>query len=338
MISLDSINVGEYIVAKLLSPSKKIAGQVTRNYKGLATVECHTLQGTSDQYEFRDDTGVVLANLGETPMSGSLYGATVRVLHEQAESPRWGTISFFRELDDDEKGLLKGALKTSWARLKSMKLDTAIQLNYLSILEPKGKYAGMYKSNKDGSGILLHPKSFDADSVQIIMDHEVAHAIWFQTLSDSQKAQWVLLYEKYVVVSREQYEELESVLSYIRKHPMTLESYELYYSEDETALSILERIVGGLLALKFHDREEVDLFLQFCTDKSVRTSSIKEAWDQSTGVTSEMDESPITDYAMLNVKEMFAEAYCHHVNGTIKLPEDVLEVLHATIPVRKIKG
>lgn len=340
MAEMKPVEIGEILIVQDRETRKKFSGEVVGKHKNKLKIETVDNYGDCETHEVAiGESHNVLAYLGATPNSGSVYGCQVRKLYGQSEHKFWGVISFFRFMTDEEKDILKGALKSAQTNLKKLGLDKLIQLDNLVIQESKGRYAGMYKSDRHGAHILYHPKDIDPKFSRFLMDHELSHAIWYQLLQDKAKAQWVRLYTKYVEQTRTQDDTLAEIIDVIVAEARYLDEYQDLVSEIEDGNLWLDRIEYALMNMLLLTREDVDLYLWSSTKKE-RRKLLDRVMVSVSPLDSDFSEKfPISDYARKNVKEFFAEAYCHYISYPKRVPSDVEELLIETVPnIELIKG
>ena len=338
MQNQNPINIGEMLVLLDRSSNRKHCGQVVAKGNGGITIETVDAIGNTEELDFSIGTNLrVLANLGEIAPTGTVYGCQVRKLYSNANHEFWGRVSIMRVLSDDEKEALKSAMLASYKTIKHIGLSNVINLDNFIVSEAKGKWAGMYKSDKKGNHIFLHPKDISKSTSKYIVDHELAHAIWFQTISDIKQAKWVQLYTKFTKRVATPDETLSEVIDIVSESAQYLDDYRELVSEIEYGVEWFYNLVGALLGMHLFHVRDLNLYLWSISNKK-RRAELERAALNLRHLYGEHKDHPISEYGSTNVGEMFAEAYAFYVNG-MPMHEDVVELLEETIPqIRNYKG
>lgn len=331
--------IGHMLAVQHMQTRKKFAGEIIAVHKNRLRLEVVNLYGDCETHDVSiGEDYKLLAQLGETPVAGSVYGCQVRKLYGQSEVPFYGVVSFFRNITDEEKDTLKAALKGALSHIKHLGLDKIIQLDNLIVLEPKGKYAGYYRQDRHGNHICYHPKEISPRSSMFLMDHEMAHAIWFQCLKDEARADWIRLYTEYVESHKIPDDCLEDVVNTIIAEGRPIEEYEDLLADYEHGSTWLYRIMHSVADMLFLNIEEVGLHL-ISMGRKERKRLINRALTSVSPIESDHVESfPISEYAKKSVAEFFAEAYCWYINHSRTVPEEVETLLKSTLPgIGKLK-
>lgn len=332
LVAVTKPKVGHIVVVLDRSSKRKFCGEVVSAKSSSMSLECVTDIGDIEEIDLPYSTAHVLADLGEIPLVGSVYGATVRKLYSTTTHSFWGRIAIMRNMPEDERDALKSALKKSQATIKSIGLDKAINLDYFIVGEAKGKYAGRYQHDKKGTRILLNPKELNSESSKYIVDHELAHAIWHQTLSDEKRAKWVHLFTQFTERVSAPEDTLQEVIDLVASSSNFLSGYkELIGSSDiEYGLEWFQDLCQALCAIHLFDLKDLDLYLWSISAKK-RKAELTRASQNLTYLYGERTDHPVSEYGSTNVGEMFSEAYAFYVNRISMHPE-VTNLLLETLP------
>lgn len=333
-----SLEVGNVVVVMDSNTRKKVAGGINSIKKNTIQVESVDAYGEVEYHEFSlGEDSKILANLGDNPASGSVYGCQIRKLHTQTEHAFWGRISIMRLLNDEEKDILKDIMKRTYARVKAMGLDKALQLDNFLVNQPKGRWAGWYKQDRKGYHISLNPKEFNSKGGTIITDHEIGHAVWFQLVPDQKQAKWVQLYNQYTKISRAPDEALSEVIDIVSAEPRKLDEYHEFLEDIEHGSEWLYNLESALMEIHLLDRKDLDLYIWSLNNKQ-RRKALERAAQNIGPLSGEHDNFPVSEYASTNTREFFAESFCHYLNGLV-VPEEVVELLIETVPrIKSAKG
>lgn len=260
------------------------------------------------------------ANIGATPKVGSVYGKKVEPLLHSVQSNYWGSIEFYTKLPKLERTALKRALTIIEERIVQLGMDKIVfPLDRLRIKQNRGKYAGYYRIVKGETIIDFHPKTYgSAKEVAELGYHELGHAYWVNGLNDSQRAEWALLYSKYV---DRKVVDLETITSMVDRllDAETMEEAVAGCSEEE--LEAFDIVVGEICSSNNLSQEDFHLI-----HANSRESMREMIPDFSAKQLASAKDFPISDYAGKNTHEFFAEsfrAYC----SNLKLPKPIAHLM-----------
>lgn len=334
------VEIGDFVVILDKDTRKKHAGTCDKSYKNQKRLEVVSPYGDADYFDIDlGNNAVLLANLGQNPLPGSVYGCAVRKLHSRTTHSFWGDISIMRSMDDDEKRVLKKSLTNGFACLEKIGCKDAIHLDNLLVMDAKGKYAGWYKQDKRGFHICLHPKEFDEAQASYIINHELAHAIWYQLTGDEAKSEWVKLYTEHVELVKSPDDMVGEVIDIVSAQSRHLDEYHEMLMDSEFGNEILNKLCWALMDIHLLDEQDLSLFLWSLSNKE-RRRSLERAVPNMAMLSGEVSGSfPVSEYAGKNTREFFAEAYAHYISHPTNVPSDVEELLRRTIPkIKKLKG
>ena len=336
----DNIALGDFVIILDKDTRKKHAGTCDMIHKSKKRLELVDAYGDTDYLDIDlGNDSVLLANLGQEPLPGSAYGCQIRKLHSRTEHSFWGNISIMRSMDDEEREVLKRSLTAGLNCLKTIGCKDAIQLDNLMVVDAKGRYAGYYKQDKRGYHICLHPKEFIEEQGTQIINHELAHAIWYQLTGENAKAEWVQLYTNYIDLYKSPDEQMSEVIDIVSAQSRHMDEYHDLVSEIEGGNEMLDNLTWALMDIHLLDKQDLDLFLWSLSSKK-RRRALERAVSNVSRLSGEVSSSfPVSEYASKNTREFFAESYAHYLSSPSNVPDDVEELLKRTIPkISKLKG
>jgi predicted metal-dependent hydrolase len=336
----DTIKLGDFAVVLDLATRKKYAGTCDKVHGSKKRLEIVDKYGFADYLDIEiGNDSALLANLGQEPLPGTAYGCQIRKLHSRTEHSFWGSISIMRVMAEDERNVLKEALTDGYNCLARIGFKNAIVLDNLMITDAKGRYAGYYKQDKQGNHICLQPKQFEPKECSYIVNHELAHSIWYQLMSESARAEWVQLYTEYIDTYKTPEEQMAEVIDIVSAQSRHLDEYYELLEELEGGIEIFDGLVFALMDIHLLDRQDLDLYLWSLSSKK-RKRVLERSVSNISRIAGEVSSSfPVSEYASKNTREFFAEAYSHYISFPHNIPDDVEELLKRTIPkIGKLKG
>lgn len=336
----DNLELGDFVVVLDKDTRKKHAGTCDMIHKSKKRLELVDKYGDTDYLDIDlGNDSILLANLGQEPLPGTAYGCQIRKLHSRTEHSFWGNISIMRSMDEVEREVLKRSLTTGLNCLKAIGLQDAVQIDNFMVMDSKGKYAGHYLQDKRGYHIGLHPKEFIEEQGSYIINHELAHAIWYQLTGEEAKAEWVQLYTSYIDLYKAPQDEMAHVIDIVSAQARHLEDYHELVVEIEGGNEMLDNLTYALMDIHLLDKQDLDLFLWSLSSKK-RRRALERAVSNVVRLSGEVSSSfPVSEYASKNTREFFAESYAHYLSFPENVPEDVEELLQRTIPkIKKLKG
>lgn len=319
-----NVSKDDYVLLNLGQAKPQLA--LVLNPKGQAYLDSGAEKDDAGKNNVRFVPEQVVANLGPDPKVGQAFGVKIEPYIKSFPYRGWGTIHLFRKLDKLERKALKSGLDRCEKQLKAAKLWKALPID-IYIRPKKGKYAGFYKfkKNKDGTindSITLNPETLkDPLYNSYIFAHEVGHAIWFRFVPDHIKAKWLKLYTKRVTVTQTKEKDLKELLRSVTSYNGSLRDYQKELA-DENELVLIKEIYSYISKKHRISKEDLEMIL---TEDRER---VKDLWPSH----AELSETraDVTEYAMVNVREFFAEAFAYHVTGK-QLPQDVIKGMSFTV-------
>lgn len=312
------IKKGDYLIVesakRCLMKVKEIAG------KEISGLNQKMKRGADGQYEKRMTMTVrrrdVLLNLGQSPMPGKVYGVNIEPMYRKIETNTCGTVLFFVDFDDKKIEKTKKALVRTFKKLKKKRLGgLSVEIE---IRKAEGKYAGYYHFlPKSGVDVLCIKPNFEmmSDSdLEYVIAHEYAHGIWYRMMRPDNIAKWIALYDKHMLPTRIEEDELKDVYAEMESSG----SFREYQrSCDEDTKPVLKAVLKSIRATHGVDRKHLDLLIR-------HGHSIEEYWPTQVEFT---DRGVIvSEYARKSPEEFFAEAFAFWFAGK-NLPKEVSKLL-----------
>ena len=302
------IKVGDYLVLKIVAGKNALAkccavAKDGSRYKAV-------LETTSDKpeppVEFKAKE--VVANLGHSPNSGSVYGVKVEPVRERLEHPFWNEVQIHHQLDDQKRKTLKTALASVHTKLKAqhapkLALTTEIRTQ-------TGTQAGYYKYRpKADTDVLCVRLDDDMSDLEYRFSHEYAHGIWYRNFTPQMKFAWIDLYHTAVEITAYSESDLKSLLEDL-KSAGDLRTFVKDNADDNLVIRAIFRHIKTTHSM---EKSHFEMALMLGHDIDHYWPSAMELGDKQT---------LLTTYAKKSPEELFAEAYSLKFIGK-KLPSKV---------------
>lgn len=281
----------------------------------------------------------VLLNLGKHPKPGKVYGFDLgRLYLGSREHHAFGEFHFFTNPEEKTTESLWNSLDTVSEKLTKHRLAGLLELPCVFEVVPKhGKHSGLYTHPKNlektpaqlsisvGEEILEHAS---IGNYTYVVLHELGHLMHFQCLAEYPKlnAQWVELFSSTIGPTYVEAERcLEIGKTLLANTEMGLRGF--HSEADEDTKGDLKLILKWLREIKGVTSKEIDLLLQ--ADTKSATKAFKANWPV-VDIMSKGLKPVITEYATVNYRETFAEAFAFYMCGK-KLPAEVTELVEKSI-------
>lgn len=287
----------------------------------------------------------VVADLGLKPHPGKLYGVdTANLFRKTFDHDFWGQIHFYIAMDKDGVAKLRKALDNTASKLNKLGLSEYTENLYTEIRAKQGKWAGKYfhsGKEKIANKIQYAPEWAQGSipTLEYCIYHEFGHVLRYNGLtSKTVRAQWQTLYQTTVMPIVIPYKEVKSILEYLRTEiesteldlPQVLKNYVEENEDNEAAAIKIKAILRWLKQI--HRTSIKELSVLWDTRKMKTLESL---WPTGSVDTNKL--SPlVTEYATVNVEELFAESFALYCTGK-KLPIKVQELLEKSLSIIKNK-
>lgn len=314
------LNSGDYAIVRHKGKPKLII-KMDGGHRGV--IESSLIGDDPEHIEYAPED--VLCNLGSDPKVGSYQGVNVRPYVRTIPTDRYGPIHICRKMDKKEIKALKVAMKEVHAWYAKTASIDFLPLAAIYIYPPKGKYAGMYyakvKANEIRDEIHLFAKEFtDIQYNKYVIAHEFAHGFWFRCVDKPLRAKWVKLYQRRLKLSKVMKERLNDLWESVLNYEGGIKDYQKEIADDADSL-LLKDVITYFKRVHHLSVQDIDNLMQHAGDV------LGNLWPTSSVLTEE--RSDLSDYAMRNVDEFFAEAVAYKCAGK-KLPKDVEKGLKIT--------
>ena len=306
------LKAGDYVILNVVLGKSILAKCSAVNKDG--TRGKATMESKSDKpeppVEFK--TTEVLANLGSSPNTGSVYGIKVEPIRERLDSPFWGEIKIHHELDDDQRKMLKRTMSDVSTKMKSQNVPKlAIETQ---IRTQAGKMAGFYKYQpKAESDVLCVKLDPDMSDLEYRFSHEYAHGIWYRCFTPKMKMAWVNMFHDAIKISKYSDKDLHSMLEDIK----TNGDVRAFAKENPDDLPVLKAIFRYINQTHSMSRQHFEMALML-------GENIDGYWPKSIEL-GEKNEI-LSTYAKKCPEELWAESFSLKFIGK-KLPSSISALL-----------
>lgn len=261
----------------------------------------------------------VVANLGTSPATGSVYGQNLELYFKSMETP-FGVAHFFRKSSKADKETLEEFFNKAHKALSKKGLLGFLPLT-LELRPVKGKFAGHYTKKKaDIPDILCLRLSPEVDTKHIFF-HEYAHGIWWHLFTDKIRAKWIREYHRQVVVKKLTVKDSKALLTgLLDEYNQTLYDFKGQLEEDNQFM--LKQIVLYIKKVHALSSNDIDTLI-------LAGDEIKEFWPTTEMEISEV-KSDISEYAGKDPCEYWAECFAFHMCG-IAIPDRCKKLLEKSL-------
>lgn len=316
-----TINKDDYII--LRHRSKPTLCFVLNAKSRRAVVEKTLHLDEPENITYEDEN--VLANLGANPVNGKVFGVDVTPYVRTINSKKYGPIHLFRNVPKKELKALRAALDKMFDKYDEVASTAFLPLHATHVLPKKGKYAGCYIAKSKGSEVMdvikYHPETL-ADPIynEYLVAHEFAHGLWYRCVPLDMRARWIKLYQKRMTLTAIKNNHLEELFSELARYEGTIRDYSKEVADDAEKLVIKEVFT---YFKRYHRMSPTDVELLLTHD----SGKLGDMWPNRAMLTE--GRADLSQYALTNVEEFFAEAVSYHMVGKT-VPKDVKKALTST--------
>jgi len=341
------INAGDYLVLKPEPGSKKF------NLLKVTKVKEELLAGTLESFRkglsvdsVEIDRKSVLLNLGARPAPGKVYGLDLTNRYRsRIEHPFWGNVLVFTGLDKATGLLVKQSLDRTARRIEKMGLSSYVELVDTHLCAKQGKWAGRYHHNGNGADskgaphfIQYAPEyaELKPDSMDYVVYHEFGHVVRHNGVTGKKiRLKWLNEYKKTIdsfEIGRGSLKTLFNHLSSRIDGDTTLSAVLKEFGDEDEEHKLW---IKGLLRWfkDVHHFGPKDLSVIW---DSQELGVLKELWPAN-GIDSSKLSPLVTEYACLNVEELFGEAFAFYCLNK-KLPSRIQTLLEGSIQYAKAQA
>jgi len=318
------IQEGDYIVVKPENQKRKFLVYVTETGKDLNT---GLLAPHNRKVDIKDDESFyqftpreVLANLGNMPDNGSVYGVPVEPYMYSNDKSHYYDIDVFGFMTDAKTNIqhIRRALKRVVPRLVKYQLPIPDRDDMIFELRPaKGNKAG--KCHIDRQGFTKIELRQGLETVQYVstLYHELAHHYEALYFTVAVKSRWVQAYLKGVKVTKITQETLQKVVDTYQESPSEAET-----NLDESEQQILELALGYVASTHF--LTGLEIYTLACAGRASKLWP-KHPLDLA------KKETLLTQYSLKNSAEFFAEAFSLYFTTRGDCPKSIQILMKKTI-------
>jgi hypothetical protein len=307
------MQVNDYIILNYTFNKKVLAKVLVAGKKHKARLEPYNENDSAFEFDPKE----VVANLGQAPNVGRVYGVQVEPLRERIETSFWGEIQIFHPLDDHKRKELRRAFGEAKKQLVDrMKMPTIPILT--QVQTQTGRMLGCYKYRPRADlDTLVVKVDDDISDMMYKLTHEYAHGIWFRVMTPKQRMAWINAYHDSLELEELGTDDLDQLLEDVKSYG-DLRGFAKANAEWAPALKAVVRHIKQTHRL---DMKHLDLALALGDD-------IDRFWPS----TIELSERQLilSDYARKSPEELFAETFSFKCKGT-KLPNKLNELLDKTL-------
>jgi hypothetical protein len=301
---------------------KKNAVIVINSDKGLVSLVNKNRFIAKDSARFNIEQSNVIANLGKAPKLGSVYGTPVEPVLAHDNSELFGNIFYYVSLDEKTRSKLIKKLTNIGNNLKELDIFPSKKFDIL-IKPSVGNIAGWYKHFKKKEKIdelCLCLETYD-HNLEYYIYHEIAHAVWYNNVSDEFKARWVKAYHDNISQNKVN----DNKLTVMRQDLVKAGSIASYRSDiDEEDKEILKKILQYVKQNHRLAAKHINILI-------ATGDSLVDIWPEYS-IEIPMQNVLVTDYSNKSVEELFAESFAFYfVEGEVELPKKLKKLMKATI-------
>ena len=281
----------------------------------------------------------VILNVGPDPVPGRVYGYDLSYLFRRYRPIQAiGDVAFFCKVTKDEVAQLRIAATSLQKRLARAKLDFLLEdpvVYEVVSKEYAGKWAGMYtRAKKEDTPhkiqVTLDKGRLETASIanyEYVLAHELGHHVHFHYVKGTAGADaaWIRAYQDTVrpleVDSKLVKLFLEQLL-----HERSVRS--LIAETEEDLQPQLKRVLKEVRSSSGLSPRELDKLLEVHKD-----DDLEKAWPKSGLMLSEKHPS-VTEYALKNYNELFAESFAFHLLGK-ELPKRLTKLMDSSLSLTR---
>jgi hypothetical protein len=277
----------------------------------------------------------IVVRLGPTPAPGTVYGCDVSNLYRKTLSHDfWGTLYCFVSLPPETLKVLRNSLDRTAKIVEKLGLEDFVDLFTIEIRAKKGKWAGMYKHNKEG----LHTVWFApewaqnaAEFMDYVILHEFGHVLRYNGLT-SKKAQsrWLKLFHQSIKPDLIDHKDLMKILKGIKaaKKEDDLvgfsEALRGLADDDEEMLHRTKILLRWFKQI--HHLSVKDLNIMWAAEAFEQLEAL---WPTVSIDSSKLDPL-VSEYGTVSSEELFAESFALHAQKK-KLPNSVVTLMDKSL-------
>lgn len=306
------LNSGDYFILDRGKPTLCI--KLEGGYRGVIESTMSSDESETVTYEPEQ----VLANLGQNPRTGSYLGVKVRPFVKKIWREDFGTIYVHTDVPKKELKAFGASMRKVYDWYAEKASVAFLPLDQF-IYPKSGKYAGTYSLKTTRSGerqdsIQYYYTNFaDRQYNEYVIAHEFAHGLMGRCLDPRMRAEWTSLYQSRLRSNRCKQDKLQALWDDVQNIEDSIFEYQKQL-DDENDAALLKEVFQYFRNKRKMTVRDIQLLLE------LDTKALQAMWPRSAIL---IQENPdVTEYAMKNVDEFFAESIAYHYMGKT-LPKDV---------------
>lgn len=322
-----TISKKDYVLASIMDKNYlvKVTNLKDTSIKGeIATVASEKVEEITF---FPED---VIANLGNSPKSGTVYGIKVEIFNRYIDT-KFGKVALFVKADKETKKLLIKSFNKAYSKLHDLGLLGFSYTLDINVKDKQGKMQGCYTASKNldhnDTMTLFAEADLAGLTFEEVILHESGHGIWHRLIQQEKtKAKWVEDYSRYIEIQSVKEKVIKQHLLALINSGVTLSQYKnsLKAEGDEFDILLITAIIKYFKEV--HRLSIKDLDYVSVHDQDF----LKAIWPTCSQQISRVKGNNISDYSMKNVQEYFCECFRVHASGT-KIPKTTRKLMEKTI-------
>lgn len=312
--------VGEYVVARM--GDKKfdvlfVNKKTDRTCFG-SSVKNQPYKDDADDVEFLREQ--VVANLGENPAPGSVYGQQLELYFKSMDTP-FGKAHFFHKSSKAHKEKLEEFFGKAHKALSKKGLLGFLPLT-IELRPVKGKFSGHYTKKKGEIPDVLCLRLSDEVDTKHIFFHEYAHGIWFHLFTDKMRAKWIREYHRQVTIKKMTVKDSKALLTgLLDEYNQTLHEFKGKLEEDNQFF--LKQIITYIKKAHSLSAHDIDTLILAGDD-------IKEFWPTTELEISEV-KADVSEYGTRDPVEFWCEVFAFYMSNAGSIPERCKKLLEKSL-------
>ncbi len=281
----------------------------------------------------------VILNVGSDPVPGRVYGYDLSYLFRRFRSiPALGEVAFFCKVTKEEVAQLKSAATELHKKLERAKLDFILDdpvVYEVVSKEYAGKWAGMYSRSKKEDmphkiQVTLDKSRLETSSIsnyEYVLAHEMGHHLHFHYVKAHSPADaaWIRAYQETVRPLEVDTKVVRLFLDQLL-HERSVRA--LLAETEEDLQPQLKRVLREVKSSSGLGPRELDRLLEVHKD-----DDLAKCWPKSGLMLSEKHPS-VTEYALKNYNELFAESFAFHILGRA-LPKKLTKLIESSLSLAR---
>ena len=276
----------------------------------------------------------VQCNLGKNPKRGSTaFGVKVNPYEFTLTHDFWGNVHFYVTFNNSKKEdrrlrYFKKVLDKGQKILEENKCGGFVPVTirvYENMKKSAAKIeAGCYRFKPKGQDILeITEIDFtDTDLTLYCLIHESAHGIWFRQVPSDVKLEWIDCFNQRLEVVHNGQSRMEQLCESLAAHEDGFNHFMKNECEEDEVKTIKEAF-SYIRRIHKLSMKQVQDYVQ-----SRGKKALAKFWPSYSDIV--QPHADVTEYAMTNHEEFFAEATAHYLLGK-KLPKDVKKLVKHTL-------